>query len=187
MKKIVPFKKEIPFESLYEIRSISLEHSLKEKDNIISGEFTIGGTYKENETSLEKDFEKVIPFSISVDDKYDTKDVSVDINDFYYEVKDNNLIVNIEVSIDKLEELVRDEIETQEVEEVEEKTVIKSIFEELDSNERYSVYKVHVVKENDTIESIMNDYDINRELLEEYNNLSDIKIGDKIIIPSHES
>ena len=68
----------------------------------------------------------------------------------------------------------------------EEDNTVKSIFEGLDENERYAVYKVHIVTENDTTESIITEYGINREDLEAYNDLSDLKIGDKLIIPSHE-
>ena len=33
MKKIIPFKKEIPFNNIHEILSISLEHNLKKNTN----------------------------------------------------------------------------------------------------------------------------------------------------------
>ena len=216
MKKIVPFKKNISFDNnIAEISSISLEHTLKlQEENIVSGEFIISGTYKMTEASLNVDpFEYKLPFDISVDKKYDTKNIDVDINDFYYEVTNNEILsVSIEVVLDGLEEKPReekeentltDEIETleetREVEnqtqtvsaenneiEVNEETNVKSIFEDLDENERYAVYKVHIVTENDTIESISSEYNVNREDLEAYNDLSELKIGDKLIIPSHE-
>ncbi len=216
MKKIVPFKKDISFDNnIAEISSISLEHTLKlQEENIVSGEFIISGTYKMTEASLNVDpFEYKLPFDISVDKKYDTKNIDVDINDFYYEVTNNEILsVSIEVVLDGLEEKPReekeentltDEIETleetREVEnqtqtvsvenneiEVNEETNVKSIFEDLDENERYAVYKVHIVTENDTIESISSEYNVNREDLEAYNDLSELKIGDKLIIPSHE-
>lgn len=216
MKKIVPFKKDISFDNnIAEISSISLEHTLKlQEENIVSGEFIISGTYKMTEASLNVDsFEYKLPFDISVDKKYDTKNIDVDINDFYYEVTNNEILsVSIEVVLDGLEEKPReekeentltDEIETleetREVEnqtqtvnaenneiEVNEETNVKSIFEDLDENEKYAVYKVHIVTENDTIESISSEYNVNREDLEAYNDLSELKIGDKLIIPSHE-
>lgn len=108
MKKIIPFRKELSFDSkIYEISSISLEHTLKLKeDNQISGEFIISGTYKLTEASINVDpFEYILPFSISIDKKYDTKNIDVDINDFYYELSSNQILsVNIEVVIDGLEE-----------------------------------------------------------------------------------
>ena len=63
---------------------------------------------------------------------------------------------------------------------------IKSIFEDLDENERYAVYKVHIVTENDTVETVIDKYGIAKNDLEAYNDLTDLKIGDKLIIPFHE-
>ena len=221
MKKIVPFKKDIEFDSnIAEISSISLEHTLKLKEeNLVSGEFIISGTYKMTEASVNVDsFEYKLPFDISIDKKYDTKNIDVDINDFYYEVINNELLsISIEVVLDGLEEkseeeeeirMTEEKIETlgdrEEVEKEEDtKTVstveenseevnreedntVKSIFEGLDENERYAVYKVHIVTENDTTESIASEYGVTRDDLEAYNDLSDLKIGDKLIIPSHE-
>ena len=221
MKKIVPFKKDIEFDSnIAEISSISLEHTLKLKEeNLVSGEFIISGTYKMTEASVNVDsFEYKLPFDISIDKKYDTKELDVDINDFYYEVINNEILsISIEVVLDGLEEkpeeeeeirMTEEKIETledrEEVEKEEDtKTVstveknseevnreedntVKSIFEGLDENERYAVYKVHIVTENDTTESIVSEYGVTRDDLEAYNDLSDLKIGDKLIIPSHE-
>ncbi len=221
MKKIVPFKKDITFDSnIAEISSISLEHTLKLKEeNLVSGEFIISGTYKMTEASLNVDsFEYKLPFDISIDKKYNTKNIDVDINDFYYEVINNEILsISIEVVLDGLEEkaqekeeirMTEEKLETleenkeavdtnedlqpvsiaEDSEEVnrEEDNTVKSIFEGLDENERYAVYKVHIVTENDTTESIITEYGINREDLEAYNDLSDLKIGDKLIIPSHE-
>ena len=202
MKKIIPFSKDIEFDTnVAEINSISLEHTLKLKEeNLVSGEFIVSGTYKMTDTSLNTDnFEYKIPFDISIDKKYDTKDIDIDINDFYYEVINNKILsINIEVSIDGLKE--REEKEVVEEPEVLEETLendslerkeseesAKSIFEDLDENERYSVYKVHVVTENDTIENILQKYEITKEELEAYNDLKDMQIGDKLIIPSHEN
>ncbi len=210
MRKIIPFKKDIEFETnIVEISSISLEHTLKLKEeNLVSGEFIVSGTYKITEASLNVDpFEYKLPFDISIDKKYDTTNIDVDINDFYYEIINNQMLeVNIEVVLEGLEEkseeeerilteekietLNENEEETNIQENIEENreidTNVKSIFNDLDENERYSIYKVHIVTENDTTESIISEYDITREELEAYNDLTDLKIGDKLIIPSHE-
>ena len=108
MKKIVPFKKDITLETnISEISSISLEHTLKLKEeNLVSGEFIISGTYKMTEASLNIDsFEYKLPFDIRKKKKYDTTDLDVDINDFYYEVTNGEILsINIEVVLDGLEE-----------------------------------------------------------------------------------
>lgn len=200
MKKIVPFKKDIDFNTnIAEISSISLEHTLKLKEeNLVSGEFIVSGTYKLTDTSLNVDsFEYKLPFDISIDKKYDTNNIDVDINDFYYEVINNEILeVNIEVSLDNLEEKEERDMTEEKPEVIEEskeesidnkrEEKSPSIFEDLDENERYVVYKVHIVTENDTTESIINEYGITKDDLESYNDLTDLKIGDKLIIPAHE-
>ena len=200
MKKIVPFTKEIPFDTnIAEINSISLERELNEKkEGLVSGKFIISGDYKMTDTSVSLDtFDYELPFNINIDKKYNIDNAEIDINDFYYEV----LSVNIELAIDNIEEEEFMEPETiREAEEVsetcEEETSqesdrkvenIKSLFDGLDENENYVVYKIHIVTENDTIESIANDYAVSREEISAYNDLSEIKIGDKIIIPANEN
>ena len=62
---------------------------------------------------------------------------------------------------------------------------INSLFDNLDaSTETYKTYKVCIMRTGDTIESVLQKYSVSKEELEKYNNLSDIKIGDKLIIPS---
>ena len=62
---------------------------------------------------------------------------------------------------------------------------VKTLFDNFDeSTETYATYRVCIVKESDTVESISLKYNVTKELLEQYNDLNDIKIGDKLIIPS---
>ena len=213
MEKIVPFKRDISFENkIAEIRSISLEHTYEIQNNLISGTFIISGNYKLTDTSTNVDpFKFEIPFDISIDSRYELNKATVDINDFFYELINNEVLsVSITLIIDNLEEKEEREMEEnkeekQEVEEIkpvsyeeaekddeteEVKTVsispetVKSIFDNMDENEGYVVYKVHIVTENDTIESIMEKYDVTKEALEVYNDLNDLKIGDKLIVPA---
>ena len=213
MEKIVPFKRDISFETkIAEIRSISLEHTYEIQNNLISGTFIISGNYKLTDTSTNVDpFKFEIPFDISIDSRYELNKATVDINDFFYELINNEVLsVSITLIIDNLEEKEEREMEEiqeekQEVEEIkpvsyeeaekddetEEVTpvsaspeTVKSIFDNMDENEGYVVYKVHIVTENDTIESIMEKYDVTKEALEAYNDLNDLKIGDKLIVPA---
>ena len=68
----------------------------------------------------------------------------------------------------------------------EEKVKINGIFDILSDGETYATYRIYIVRENDTIESIIQKYGVNKNMLENYNDLKEIKIGDKIIIPSNE-
>lgn len=209
MEKIVPFKRDISFQNkVSEIRSISLEHTYEIKNNLISGTFIISGNYKLTDTSTNVDpFKFEVPFDISIDSRYNLEKATVDINDFFYELINNEILsVSITLIIDNLEE--KEEREMEEVTEEspnieqlelvskEEKTTeaikpvsaspetVKSIFDNMDENEGYVVYKVHIVTENDTLESIMEKYNVTKESLEAYNNLTELKIGDKLIVPA---
>ena len=202
MKKLIPFKKDIIFKTnLSEITSISLENTLKIEDKTLSGSFIISGDYKITEESKDtENFLYDLPFNIVFDDKYDLSNSIVDINDFYYEiVNDSVLSINIEVLVDKIEEILINEedviLETVEdkrcieeenevIEKKEEKRESNiNLFDNISIEETYSTYKIYIVRENDTIESIMEKYNIKKDALELYNDLTELKLGDKIIIP----
>lgn len=287
MHEIVSFTKDIEFKTMInKITSISLEHTLMlSGSDSIKGDFIVSGTYKMTAASqLENDFSYKIPVDIVMDDKYDLTNLVIDIDDFTYEVVDEEILrVNIDLLLDKLElkkveEVKEDEKEKEEdnlvtlddlfmesdtkeklelddldshsekeitdkadaiikdekaseenrdseekmtlddAESVEnekevqsiavnsvdtenikkEKTILvknesddmktdgASLFSSFDSStETYSTYSIYIVRENDSIENIMTKYNTTREQLEEYNDLSDMKIGSKIIIPSN--
>ena len=60
---------------------------------------------------------------------------------------------------------------------------IKDLNNALNASNTYVTYHIHVVGENDTIDSITNNYKISKDILSEYNDLSNLNIGDKILIP----
>lgn len=82
--------------------------------------------------------------------------------------------------------------------ELEDKTEVNSVKNDIDVHEninnitnnimntenKYYTYKVYIVRGGDTIESICTKYNITYEELKEYNDLSEINVGDKLIIPS---
>lgn len=122
MKQIIPFEKEINLKSkAYEITSISLDDDMQLKGvDTIVGNFYIKGKYKENPSSIEDiSFNYKIPVEIAISDDYDAFYAKAMVDDFYYEVEDNKLIIKIKVAIDNLnkkEEEVKEEIK-QEVQE----------------------------------------------------------------------
>lgn len=234
MKKVIPFKKEIKFKTnVFEIVSISLDHELKLEDKTVVGSLIISGSYKINDISVNvEEFKFNIPVNIEMSDKYVLDNITIDIEDFYYEVIDNNILsVDIEVSIDNIEEvknpiIIEEEVkpvmiennqredysdvtlenfineaskpveekisvETKEVSKTTESKEISietSLFSNFDdSKEEFETYKIYIVKENDTLESIVTSYNVSDSLLKEYNDITDIKVGDKLIIPSIES
>lgn len=121
MKKIIPFSKDIKFNTnIYEITSISLEHNLSMVENdTISGEFIVSGDYKMNDTSLNTEpFIHGIPFDITLDSKYDVDKMKIDIDDFKFEIVNEEILrVNIDVLIEgtKLVELLEEEPVIEEI------------------------------------------------------------------------
>ncbi|MDY6015261.1 MAG: LysM peptidoglycan-binding domain-containing protein [Bacilli bacterium] len=277
MKKLVPFTKEIEFKTMIsKVTSISLEHTLRvEKDNLISGYFILEGTYKMTQASqIDEEFSYKIPVDIELDEKYDTSNITLDIDDFTYEVIDEEKMrLNITLCIDNIEEKevvlpVEDVIEDFDALELEDKNSgnreskndevlddlfldtskkvplefdskkeiveeeseqnnndnttinnaesvetsneliyenntsnnntnndtnkpqmvnnnVSSIFSSFKDNiETYKTYSVYIMKEEDTIDVVLQKYGVTREELEEYNDMSDIKTGSKIIVPS---
>lgn len=246
MKNIIPFKKDVIFKTnISEVVSISLENTLDLDNDIVKGMFIISGEYKINDKSNTVDpFNLELPFEIVIDEKYDTKKAIIDIDDFYYEIiNDNVLRIAIDVLIDKLEEKVLiDDIElidetpkrvVMEEDSIEEKNEVImdkkrgeeimginncSFVEDVDialtskpqkevrtacfdetveekeanslfsnfSNDRevYVSYNVYIVREGDTIESIIDKYNIEIDELKKYNDLNELKLGDKLIIPN---
>lgn len=212
MKKIIPLKKELNFNSnLAEVTSISLEHNLNLENEHVLGELIITGTYKINDTSINvENFDFKIPVDIEISNRYDISNLKIDIDDFFYEVLDNSTLnVSVTIALDNLEEKVIKEEKVENTVDVPIETVTENIIEDVkpfpikeaeerisqeevgsiftnfdESKETYVTYKVCIVKEGDNIDSILLKYNITRETLEQYNNLSEIKIGDKLIIPA---
>lgn len=79
------------------------------------------------------------------------------------------------------------ERETDEPMITETKEMVKSLFENInDSEESYATYSVYILREEETISSLITKYKTTKEELESYNDLSNLSIGSKIIIPLHE-
>ena len=233
MKQIIPFVKDIYLApKIYEVTSIALEHNLKmENSDSVVGSFTVSGKYRINNISINEEvFEENIPFDITLDSKYDASKVTIDIDDFYYEiVNDEFLRVHIDVLVDNLvyekkevekpkeiikeereeistiinernddlmndnvtlsdkkeDTLIREEdVKTSKKDEERESDITNKIETGLfDKEEKYITYKVHIVRDTETIDEITTKYNVSKEELEKYNDLNNIVLGTKIIIP----
>ena len=213
MKKIVPFKHEIPFKTkISEITSISLEHTLHKEEGLVTGEFIISGEYKIEDNSPTNDkFSYELPFNIDLDSHYDISNAIIDINDFYYEIlNEDKLFVNIEIDIDKIVEKhieKEKQVITIDANDIESETnnkmensnapiveenrnvdqVVSNIIEIENIDSLYVTYHIHIVREGDTINTILEKYHITNETLCLYNDITDLKIGDKLLIPANEN
>ena len=121
---IVPYEKEIVFNTkIKEICSISLEYEANVLDEELSGDFILVGDYKIHELSVNKEpFKYRIPFSIELSDNIIRDSINHDINNFTYEIiDDDTLKVNIEFNITY--EVVEDKIKEEEKLEKQENTL----------------------------------------------------------------
>ena len=213
MKIILPFKKDVLLkDNVYEITSISLENQLSINEYLVQGTLYVTGEYRVSDASnTVLPFNLELPVSISLDDNYDTSCAKCDIDDFYYEIIDNQKIsISVDISVDRLkqreisdnkrninviedrcidmdEETYDKVVENSKVDndkkEVKENS-INSLFDKLDNNENYKSYLIYIIRENDTLDNILEKYNVDIDIIKEYNDISDIKVGDKIIIPS---
>lgn len=215
MKQIIPFVKDLKLKTkIHDITSIALEHDLKlENNDSVVGVFKVSGKYKINDISInEDDFDLSINFDITLDDKYDASKVKIDIDDFYYEIINEEYIrVHIDVLVDNLFYLQK----TYEIKEEEPKEIVEILADEnlerndnlmdnilveeeikedkkekinltnkfINMEENYSTYKVHIIREDETIDTIIEKYEVKKEELLKYNDLENIMLGSKIIIP----
>ncbi|MBR1416617.1 MAG: LysM peptidoglycan-binding domain-containing protein [Bacilli bacterium] len=215
MKSVIPYEKDIKFDTkIAEITSISLEHEEQLNNGEIDGTFIISGDYKAHLISVNKEnFTYKIPFTIELTDNIDKDSVIVDINDFTYDIKDNDtLTVKIELLFSYEEIIKEDIIENKEEESVDDNILKEQRNEELDkeidaiinNNEEknvessiidnsitttdntYVTYHVYIVTKEDTIDLICQKFKVSKELLHEYNDFDEIKIGDKLLIPIEE-
>ena len=162
---------------------------------------------------LEEDFSYKIPCEIALTEKVDLNTTNIEISDFYYEIEnDNTLICHIELLVEGLElieeenivlerECDGDKMEVKEIEipmiEKDEEEIadessdeevsnesINSLFSNLDDeNDKYGTFIVYRVRENETINSVIEKYHTTVEELEKYNDLKEINLGMKLIIP----
>lgn len=204
MKEIIPIKKDIIFKTkISEICEISLEHNYKVEQDLVTGKIFLNGSYKMTEASvIEEDFMYTIPFEISISKRINKDTVNVIIDEFNYDIEKDILKVNINLCLtceeteevsDYVDSFVNDEIieipeevEKEPIVNIDEKeqinTNITSITNNINENNYYT-YKIYIVKEGDTIENIARKYNIDLKYIKEYNDITNINIGDKLIIP----
>ena len=232
MKQVIPFVKEIAFDTnIANMVSISLEHEDYIDGAEINGEFIVYGEYKaSNDTTEVLSFKEVIPFNLLIPDNLIHDTVNVDIDDFTYEILNNNTIkVCIDLYLMGEEIVIRDKDDVRnlkdiyEIEDVKDEDIVDVDMEDInigkgnvsvddgnvenninvennvevnnttnnieinntEVNEvgEYIIYHIHIVKEGETLEHIVNQYDTNIEIVKEYNDVSKLSVGDKLIIP----
>jgi len=80
-----------------------------------------------------------------------------------------------------IEILPKDDLEEKE-ERVESEDLI---LENITNEEEYATYHIHIIKDGESIETICTMYNSNLNMLSEYNDLTNITAGEKLIIPEN--
>lgn len=90
----------------------------------------------------------------------------------------------LDIEIPKELEVERPPKSTKEEVNITNTTSISEIFTSINHNEdNFMTYYVHIVRDNDTLDDILTKYNVTRDDIVEYNDLDNIKIGTKLIIP----
>ena len=103
----------------------------------------------------------------------------------FEEVEELPSLENIDVKEESvmMEETI--EVEPTMKEDTNNKQVMDSIFSAFaNTDETYSTYSVYILREDDNLDEVMSKYNTNREVLSEYNDLDNLKVGAKLIIPT---
>ena len=109
----------------------------------------------------------------------DNKELLTDI-----EVEESQKVIDNIINTDKKEEVVIED-KKEEVKTTTDTKVMNSIFSAFaNTEETYTTYTVYLLRENDSIENIIENYGVTREELSYYNDLDNLNVGSKIIIPT---
>lgn len=139
---------------------------------------------------LEEDEEEVIEPVREEQPKIDEEQVEDTTNDNKelltdMEVEESQKVIDNIINTDKKEEpVIKNDIQ-EEVKTTTDTKVMNSIFSAFaNTEETYTTYSVYILRENDSIENIIENYGVTREELSYYNDLDNLNVGSKIIIPT---
>lgn len=148
----IPFESTIEFKTnISEITKMSLEQDYNLSGSSVLGNFYISGEYKTHEVSVNKEpFKYTLPFTVEISDRIKEDSLEFNIEDFSYEVVDNNkLKINIEYSLagEEREELEEEDL-FERVNEDELETELNIIDDFLDKEDGASDEKEETFKDN---------------------------------------
>ncbi len=175
---VIPFSYKIPFtieipENLKK-ESIVLEISdfaydiMEEKQIKVNIELELNGELEE----IKENIEEVEPVP------------SVDSEEIIRMMEEEKEMQEVEEN--QIEEKKEKELPTEEAVTVDREESEDVILNTVTNEEEYQTYHIHIVKEGENIETICTMYNSNMSLLADYNDLSNVIAGEKIIVPSND-
>ena len=143
----------------------------------------------------EESFMDIVPaISSNASDKSIDVDVDISVNNNVTDTADTNTNVNTNTNTNINSSAIANSssnamietADTKDLKDQDESDGVGSLFSSFkDSDETFATYSVYIFRANDTIEMIMDKYQVTKEELESYNDLSSLTIGSKVIIPTH--
>lgn len=115
------------------------------------------------------------------DGEGDIKEIEIPIKE-NKEVKEKEEVVE-EVKEEPKKRIIKQEVVEEKILEEKEESNSFHLFDISESDETYGTLLVYIVRENETVNSIITKYNTTIEELEKYNDLKDLSIGTKLIIP----
>ena len=188
MNQKIEFKKDCMLKTyVSSITDISLTHDYKILDDTIEGYFDVTGSYKVTMSSVETEsFMFTIPFTIALSSLIDKDTIDLKLSDFNYSVEKDVLHLKMFLDMDYQEIEIKEDIENNEeidnmINDLMDKESTTIFSEVKESN--FSKYKVYIMRSEDTLESILVKYNVTMDEIKEYNDIDNINIGSKIVIP----
>lgn len=187
-----PFKYTLPFEVdldediINDSVTLTIEDFSYEfhKDILkVNIEFSVCGEREVKEEVFEKE-ERIENVEEIIEDK--ELDTLFEDPSSLFEEERNEEVVEILEEENKCEQSEKVEDENREVIEVDDnnsKEAENMIMNSIDTKDEYVTYNVHIVSETETLESICKQYEVTNSFIADYNDISNIGAGDKLIIP----
>ncbi len=124
---------------------------------------------------------------LTCDEEETIKEETFNIDDYFNEINQNNIKEEFELENEMNDVSFNNNennVELTDIDNININNITNNITNNIINDEKkYYKYKVYIIRQNDTIDSICNKYNISINELKEYNNIENINIGDKLIIP----
>ena len=175
---ILPFSFKIPFSIGISNRaiedSISLEISDFAYDMVDDNKIKVHIELELDFT--EEEIKEVKDESNEIIDMLENDRAVVDIPEIVEESKEEEVLV-------KNEEVNNEELNEVEEEGLDKEMIVEESVMKNEVKDEYMTYHIHILKEGETLETLCAMYKVTGSFLAEYNDISNLNVGDKILIP----
>lgn len=173
---VLPFSFKIPF---------SIDISSKTKEDSISLEISDFAYDMVDDNKIKVHIELELEFE-EQEEPEEEKEQEDDSREIIEMLEEERAVEDIPLIVEEAKEeevLINDEEQVSEVEEKEEEKMITETVINTSTTDEYMTYHIHILKEGETLETLCAMYHVTGSFLAEYNDISNLTTGDKILIP----